>query len=183
MNMHSRNITQEGDEALEALAEALAISDHRYEQADTSYASLGEWLGPSRKSTVRIYDPKIYVQGSFRLGTAIRPRTEHEQYDVNSVCEFQLLAKGEVAQADLKEMLRVEIEAYRRAKEIKKPLREGQRCWVLEYADGAEFHMDIVPALPNRAAVRRILATTDSQPIVLRRRLRLPTTRRSTTTS
>lgn len=156
MNMHSMNTTPEGEEALEALADALAISDARYEQAATSYSSLGEWL-ERPESKVRIYNPNIYVQGSFRLGTAIRPRTEKEEYDVDSVCELRLLKKHEVTQAQLKEMLRVEIEAYRQAKGIKKPLREGQRCWVLEYADGAQFHMDIVPALPNGEAVRQLL--------------------------
>ena len=29
------------------------------------------------------------------------------------------------------------------------PLEERRRCWTLHYADGAQFHMDIVPALPD----------------------------------
>jgi hypothetical protein len=38
-----------------------------------------------------------------------------------------------------------------------KPLREGRRCWVLDYADGAQFHMDIVPALSNGESARILL--------------------------
>ncbi len=29
------------------------------------------------------------------------------------------------------------------------PPEEGRRCWTLHYADGAQFHMDILPALPD----------------------------------
>ena len=45
MNVHLRpTITSEAEEFLEALAEELEIPPYRYEQADTSYKSLGEWL-------------------------------------------------------------------------------------------------------------------------------------------
>jgi hypothetical protein len=27
--------------------------------------------------------------------------------------------------------------------------KEGRRCWTLNYADGAKFHMDILPAIPD----------------------------------
>jgi hypothetical protein len=37
-----------------------------------------------------------------------------------------------------------------------KPLQEGRRCWTLKYADGAQFHMDVVPAVPNSVAVRKL---------------------------
>lgn len=51
-----------------------------------------------------------------------------------------------------------EIKAYRRAQNMVKPVREGRRCWVLSYADGAMFHMDdIVPAVPNAAQQRPML--------------------------
>jgi hypothetical protein len=38
-----------------------------------------------------------------------------------------------------------------------RPLREGRRCWTLNYSDGAQFHMDVVPALPNGREVREML--------------------------
>jgi hypothetical protein len=45
MNVHIRpTITPQAEEALEDLAESLEISDHRYEQAERRYKSLGEWL-------------------------------------------------------------------------------------------------------------------------------------------
>ncbi|MBN9983762.1 nucleotidyltransferase [Rhizobium laguerreae] len=141
---------------LEALVKELEVPEHRYEQAQTSYTSLGEWLHRP-ESTVRRYDPQVYCQGSFRLGTAIRPHTEAEEYDVDSVVELRLLTKRDKTQQQLKAMLGVEINAYHDAKGMEKPVREGNRCWVLDYADGAQFHMDVVPAVPNTEQQRSLL--------------------------
>src|SRR5690606_2935662 len=69
------------------------------------------------------------------------------------------LGKMQSTQQQLKAMLGVEIETYRRSKGMVKPLHEGRRCWTLNYADGAQFHMDVVPALPNGTAVRKLLET------------------------
>ncbi|WP_166146149.1 nucleotidyltransferase [Methylosinus sp. RM1] len=89
---------------------------------------------------------------------AKRPRTEDAEYDVDSVCEFAALTKAGITQKDLKEKLGVEVESYRQSKNMDKPLKEGRRCWTLQYADGAKFHMDIVPALSNEDRLRKLLA-------------------------
>ena len=149
-------ITKEAEGYLEALADELTISPTRYEQAVARYESLGKWLHRDA-SKVKQYDPQVYSQGSFRLGTVIKPENENGKYDIDSVCELSILTKGQLAQYTLKELLRVEIEAYRTAQAMVKPLGEGRRCWTLEYADGAQFHMDIVPALPNGASTRVLL--------------------------
>ncbi|MYZ42504.1 nucleotidyltransferase [Achromobacter sp. KS-M25] len=145
---------------LEDLAEELSVPIGRYEQAERSYQSLGEWLH-REKSSVRPFDPNVYVQGSFRLGTTIRPSTDTEEYDVDSVCELQNLDKFSLTQRQLKTLLGLEIEAYRKSQSMNKPLREGRRCWVLDYADGAQFHMDIVPAIPNGQGARALLESRD----------------------
>lgn len=149
-------LTKQAQDYLEALADELEISDDRYEAADRSYKSLGDWLCRP-DSSLRQYSPSIYAQGSFALGTVIRPYTDEEEYDVDSVCELKLLNKGQLAQAALKQLVGVEIELYRRSKNMVKPLHEGQRCWRLDYADGAQFHMDVVPSLPNAVEQRVLL--------------------------
>jgi hypothetical protein len=156
--MSGPQLTRESEEFLEDLAEELSVPEGRYEQAERSYKALGEWLHRDA-SRVRQFDPKVYVQGSFRLGTTIRPLNETEEYDVDSVCEFQKLNKTSLTQKQLKELLGVEIEAYRKAKNMTKPLREGRRCWVLDYAEDAQFHMDVVPAVPNSHSARILLET------------------------
>jgi hypothetical protein len=149
-------LTFAAQEYLEALAEELAISDTRYEQAQESYESLGRWLNRDG-SKVSAFDPAVYVQGSFGLGTVIKPLTAEEEYDVDSVCELKKLAKSNSTQSQLKQLVGVEIEEYRRSKNMMKPLKEGRRCWTLNYADGAQFHMDVVPALPNGMSTRQLL--------------------------
>lgn len=150
--------TKNAEDFLTALAEELAISDSRYEQACRSYTSLGEWLHRP-ESAVAKYDPQVYVQGSFRLGTAIRPLNDAEEYDVDSVCLLQSLGTKDLTQRNLKTLVGDEIKAYRKAQNMVKPVREGRRCWVLDYADGAQFHMDVVPSLPNATQQRILLET------------------------
>lgn len=148
--------TKTAEDYLAALADELAISEARYEQADKSYASLGAWMHRP-ESTVLRFDPQIYVQGSFRLGTAIRPLSDEEEYDVDSVCVLRLLGTSDLSQKELKKLVGDEIKAYHRAQAMVKPVKEGKRCWVLSYADGAQFHMDIVPAVPNATRQRLLL--------------------------
>lgn len=141
---------------LDALADELEISDTRYEQAEESYQSLGRWFNRPA-STLRDYDPAVYVQGSFGLGTVIKPLHADEEYDVDAVCELKALSKPQLSQETLKALVGAEMEGYRRSQAMAKPLREGRRCWTLNYADGAQFHMDVVPALPNAQDVRILL--------------------------
>jgi hypothetical protein len=37
------------------------------------------------------------------------------------------------------------------------PAEEGRRCWTLHWADGAQFHMDALPALPDAQRYRATL--------------------------
>ena len=158
MNIARRSfaLTREAEEYLQDLADELAVPESRYEAAERSYKSLGEWLHREASSVCR-FDPQVYVQGSFRLGTTIKPLNEAEDYDVDSVCELRNLTKADLTQQQLKDMLGVEVEAYRRAQSMLNPMREGRRCWILDYADGAQFHMDIVPSLPNALGQRLLL--------------------------
>jgi len=150
------SVTNDAETYLQTLADELAISEARYEQAQASYDSFGRHLH-REASTIRKYNPQVYVQGSFRLGTAIRPLSEAEDYDVDSMCEFTALQTNQLSQKRLKELLGVEVKSYHAAKNMTNPVREGRRCWVLDYSDGAQFHMDIVPSLPNSGRVRMLI--------------------------
>lgn len=148
--------TKTAEDFLTALADELAISESRYEQARRSYTSLGEWLHRPESSVVK-YEPQVYVQGSFRLGTAIRPLNDEEEYDVDSVCLLCTLGTNDLTQSELKALVGDEIKAYRTSRGMVKPVREGRRCWVLDYADDAQFHMDVVPSIPNATRQRLLL--------------------------
>lgn len=70
---------------------------------------------------------------------------------------LRALGTGSLTQSQLKALVGDEVKAYRRSQNMLKPVREGRRCWVLSYADEAQFHMDIVPAVPNAKRQRLLL--------------------------
>ena len=140
---------------LQYLAEALDISETRYKQAEERYQAVGKWLGRD-ESILAPYHPEIYPQGSFRLGTVIKPISDAEEYDIDLVCEIKL-EKEKVRQKRLKEAVGQEILGYTQANNMKSRPEEGRRCWTLHYADGAQFHLDILPALPDGNSFKLLL--------------------------
>lgn len=157
MNVHMRpSVTPEAEETLEDLADSLAIPESRYEEAERSYKSLGDWLNRPA-STIRQFDPQVHVQGSFGLDTVIPPISDEEHYDVDAVCEFRKLNKTQTTQQAVKTMLGDEMKLYARARNMDKPVEEHRRCWRLEYAEDAQFHMDVTPGLLNAAEQRALL--------------------------
>jgi hypothetical protein len=150
------SITKQADTYLEALVKALEIPQSKYEQAETSYKSLGQWLHRN-DSSVKGFSPDVYVQGSFRLGLVIKPLSVEEEYDIDCACSLTNLDKSSLSQMELKRLLGGELELYRESKNIKKPVTEQRRCWRLEYSDGSQFHMDIIPCIPNGEQQRLLL--------------------------
>jgi hypothetical protein len=146
----------QAEKFIESLVEELSVPEGRYRDAQKSYVSFGEWLHRDGSAVVD-YDPSVYSQGSFRLGTVIKPINDADEYDIDSVCELKTLGKLQLSQQQLKLLLGAEVRSYHIAQNMVKPIREGRRCWTLRYADGAQFHMDIVPALPNGNDMRGLL--------------------------
>ncbi len=144
------------DNFLDDLEAELEITDSQYEAAERSYKSVGDWLNRPG-SNLAAFDPNVYVQGSFRLGTAIRPLGDDDEYDVDAVCELKRFSKQDGSQAKLKELLGRDLHAYASARNMLKPVEERRRCWTLHYADEAQFHLDVVPAVPNAAQQRALL--------------------------
>ncbi|MHB8067968.1 MAG: nucleotidyltransferase domain-containing protein [Desulfobaccales bacterium] len=137
------------------LAESLDISESRYKQAEDRYNGLGSWLKRG-ESIISKYKPDIYPQGSFRLGTVIKPLSDAEEYDIDLVCKLEL-EKYLVSQKTLKELVGYEIKGYARANNMKSLPEEGRRCWTLSYVDEAQFHMDTLPAIPDGGSFKLLL--------------------------
>lgn len=141
-----------GERLISDLAEALEIPPSRYEAADRSYKSLCSWLERpvSRFVTIPI---QAYTQGSFRLGTAIRPLSGEEHYDLDIVFEFSA-SKAAYTQKRLFDDLGYELNLYADAHNLDSP-SSWRRCWTLNYADSAQFHMDVLPSVPDGEEQRR----------------------------
>ncbi len=131
---------------LRNIAESLDISDTQYKEAIQHYEVIGKFLN-EEDSPIAQYGPEIYSQGSFRLGTMIKPITDTEEYDIDLVCELKELRKERVTQKVLKDMVGDRLkEAEGR---LFRKLEPGKRCWTLDYAKSTRFHMDILPAIPD----------------------------------
>lgn len=137
------------------LCKELDISDAKYREAEHRYNAVGKWL-KRPESTVRAYAPDIYVQGSFRLGTVIKPISDEGEYDIDSVCKLELTTEH-CSQKDLKHLVGDEIKKYATAQAMKNPADEGKRCWTLNYADESKFHMDILPSIPSAEFFKLLL--------------------------
>lgn len=130
------------------LSEELDIPEVDYDRAEKRYHDIGEWL-QRVDSIVTSYGIDIHPQGSFALGTLIRPFDKESHYDIDLVCQCDL-DLGRITQKKLKDDVGYEVFTYGRARGIKKEPDEGRRNWTLEYADEAQFHMDILPAVPDQ---------------------------------
>ncbi|MEQ8435050.1 MAG: nucleotidyltransferase [Oceanicaulis sp.] len=141
---------------LQAVVKEIQVPRTRYEQAETSYSAVGDHLNRDGGPLAQ-HDPQIYVQGSFRLGTAIRPANDGEEYDIDLVCELDLTT-AEITQEQLKRDVGADLRAYT-LRHVMNPPKESRRCWTLIYADGAQFHLDVLPALPDSERQRLLLET------------------------
>ena len=123
----------------ERVVKDIDISETLFDTAEREYMALGQWIDnetPSEKVS-------IYPQGSFALGTVIKPIKGTDDYDLDLVCEFDLqhyLAPRTLKRSVVKPLL----ERYRK---VKGELVEKRRCWHVEYEGIPNFHMDIVPAV------------------------------------
>lgn len=101
------------DHLLDGTADALDISPELYNRAVLEYENIASWLVKHRPGNATI---KIYPQGSFRLGTVVRPHFDGDEYDIDLVF-LRDLDKTSITQAQLKaaagELLGVYVEAHR----------------------------------------------------------------------
>ncbi len=139
---------------LEHIAESLDISDTDFEGAQDRYRAVGRWLAKD-DSPLASYNPEIYPQGSFRLGTVVKPITDQDEYDIDLVCQLELTTE-DVTQKQLKQMVGNRLKENRTYAGML-DREEGRRCWTLHYADGTRFHMDILPAVPDSADFIKLL--------------------------
>lgn len=142
---------------LNALAESLEIPDAAYETARRRYLDLGDWLKDESRAKVAQYSPHVFSQGSFRLGTAVKP-WKRDGYDLDLALNLREgIAKADCTQEELKKLVGVDLDAYRIERGISEKLESKHRCWRINYQDHLKFHMDAVPSIPQAESARRII--------------------------
>lgn len=95
----------------------------------------------------------VYPQGSFRIGTVIKPPTSNTEYDIDLVCHKDA-SKDDMTKEELKtevgELLRAYDDFKTEQGDGDGPALcvEGRRAWTLTYPD-LGFHLDVLPAIPD----------------------------------
>lgn len=137
------------DALLRNVAEDLDIPPSKYKEAVARYTAVGSWLEDGEYPGT-LGKPNIYVQGSFRLGTVVRPLKEGREadYDIDLACELRSSVQTLTAQAT-KSMVGARLKAHGTYRKLLE--EEGRRCWTLNYAedDGIGFHLDTLPCVPH----------------------------------
>ena len=134
---------------LEQLIGTIEIRPSDYQRAAKRYEDVSAWFH-RREAETAPFSPRVYPQGSFRLGTVIRPVDAKGEYDLDLGCRLENgITKQSHSQRDLKLLVGRDLEAYRTARGIQSKLEPMHRCWRLKYSDEVTFHMDTVPSIPE----------------------------------
>lgn len=126
------------NDLFEKVVSALDISETLFDRAEKEYKDLGTWIDGETPD----YKIDIYPQGSFALGTVVRPISDEDEYDIDLVCEFSEsygLSAKQLKVDEVKPLLE-------RYKGNVTDLEEKSRCWRVEYDHFKGFHMDVIPS-------------------------------------
>jgi hypothetical protein len=147
---------------LAGAVETLDISPDLQQVAIERYEEVGTWLAEHGG-----YRCRIYPQGSFRLGTVVRPGSSTGEYDIDLVC-WLLIAKDKITQVELKQRVGDLLHAYMQWKKQHdhadgpKTCEARRRCWTLAYPDHG-FHLDVLPTIPDVEHPPTGILLTDKQ--------------------
>ena len=134
---------------LEELGQSLDISETQFNIAVQSYNAVATQLS-KEGSLLERYRPEIRPQGSFLLGTMIRPINEDDDLDIDLICELH--GKNEYwTQKHLKDNVGAQLKENELYKS-KVKLKNGRRCWTLYYRESSEdpnarYHLDVLPSI------------------------------------
>jgi hypothetical protein len=135
--------TKQFSEIFTELSKELDISKSQHDTIVRRYDGIAKWLA-AEGSPLYTYNPEIRPQGSFLLGTAIKPINTNDDIDIDLVC-FLHGKKINWTQHDLKHVIGNQIKTY--PENNKCTIKEGKRCWKIKYPDDYNFHLDVLPSI------------------------------------
>ena len=124
------------------LIEKLDISPTMFKSATDKYKNIGEFL---QENNIPV---DIYPQGSFAIGTVVRPYRDSKDadYDIDCICLLNI-KKETITPGEIKNIIGDKLKSNQLY--AKKLLPEDSRCWTLEYSEvnGIGFKLDVVPSV------------------------------------
>lgn len=136
------------------LIEGLDITPSMYKNATDKYTAVGTYLQEQG------LECDIFPQGSFSLGTVVRPYRESKaaDYDLDFIC---CLSKDKEA-TNARYVKNIVKDTLCKSEVYKDKLQEKEwdKCWTLNYAEfnGVGFNIDIVPGVPESDEVIQSLS-------------------------
>lgn len=129
-------------EILEQVAIGLQLTGTQVGRAQQSYRGATTWLAAIESALNRL-DPHLFPQGSLALDTTVRPIHRNE-FDLDVVCLIR-------HDSDWTPKFVYELIWDRLAQHgtYCKLMESKPRCIRLNYASDAQFHLDVVPAIPD----------------------------------
>lgn len=150
------------------IIEKLDISPSMYKNATDKYNSIANYLNSHGLNA------DIYPQGSFALGTVIRPYSEDRErrYDLDFVCQVSSLRK-DISAKELRETVE---DVLKSGDLYGGKLHISDECITIEYADinNVGFSIDIVPAIDERPDVKEVLKRISERPELIETSIRIP---------
>jgi hypothetical protein len=137
----------EVNDLLKLLSKNLDISDEQYKAAKISYEAVGNWLS-EESSPLYKFKPNVKPQGSFMIGTMIKPINEEDDIDVDLVCNLEG-KPDDWTQEDVKEAVGNRLKSSLRYNPMIKEREGGRRCWTLKYNDKSNYHLDVLPSVSD----------------------------------
>lgn len=129
--------------ALSVLTKRVGITQAQSDACATHFRGITEFLD---NSELQRFKPKLRIQGSNRLGTAIRSIGNDEGFDVDIVCELQYIPDNWTPKM-VKEAIGKILIASKVYGELIEDKQGGKRCWTIQFKDG--IHADVLPAVVN----------------------------------
>lgn len=117
----------------------LDLTKAQYERARSAYETVSSVLAVGAPPALA--HSKVFAQGSFALGTVIRPITEDCGFDVDLIC--RLAATSALTPAKAMRLIGAELKADGRYAD---KLQAKTRCWRICYE--GDFHLDVAPVVP-----------------------------------
>lgn len=154
------------------LVESLDIPPSLYKNAVEKYTNIAHYLQSNG------FAAEMYPQGSFALGTVVRPvkNDEDASYDLDFICQVSTPKENISAQELWKRLKKVLSESPYANKML-----EYETCFTIEYADinNIGFSIDIVPAVDESFYEKSRLISISDNPSLINTAIALPDHRKN----
>lgn len=146
----------------------LDISPTMYQNAVEKYQSIAKYLESNG------IEADMYPQGSFALGTVVRPFTKdpNAAYDLDFICQMKV-SKNDMSPAELRKAIE---DILCQSDLYKEKLVICAECLTIEYADinGVSFSIDVVPAVDETEEKKSQLRLISENPDLIDDAIAIP---------